>query len=297
MKMKAEGLKQKKAFTFVEILIAMVIVAIVSGAVIMMAYTYFNHFEQSNELSMARERGIMVMTYLEKRVLHTGIGMPLSSDLFDDAFSGLLQGSISAWTQPLDSPEDETGSTELRVAYAVPSGVRTIASADVGTTATTIELSGPTGSAIDTTYTETKTKNWVVFPSLRMPLRVAGHDDSPGSETIDVLAKVDEPEGWHVPPNDQLHLVRFMRAFADGGIFKVEDMTAGNGEQPVVEGIVDCTFSIDNAGVLSVSVLARGNRRYDRYVAPASIEGWGAVPEDERYYHLTAVNKGWRIRN
>jgi prepilin-type N-terminal cleavage/methylation domain-containing protein len=291
------GKNHKTGFTFVELLIAMVIVAIVSGAVIMLGYTYLNHFEQANELSMARERGIMVMTYLEKRVLHTGIGMPLSNGLFDDAFSGLLAGSLSSWNQPLDNPVDETGSTELRIAYAVPSGVRTIASADVVTTSTTIELSGPVGGHIDTTYTETSTKDWVVFPSLRMPLRVTGHSDTSGSETVDVLAKVDEPEGWHVPANDEMHVVRFMRAFADGGLFKVEDMTAGTGEQPVVEGIVDCVFSVDDSGVLSVAVLARGNNRYDRYVAPADIDGWGVVPEDARHYHLTAVSKGWRIRN
>ena len=72
----------------------------------------------------------------------------------------------------------------------------------------------------------------------------------------------------------------------------------GNGLQPVVEGIIGWNFSLDENKVLTVSVLARGNKEYSSFVSPASIPGWdGVVDNESRKYYLVVVNKGWRIRN
>jgi len=295
-----KSIKHKKAFTFVELLIAMVILAIVSGAVIMLAYTYFNHFEQANELSMARERGIMVATYLEKRILNAGLGMPTMGNSFTDAFEGLWNHADFAgeeWEGPVFEPEAGAGySDKLMVAYAIPSGVYTISSGDIGSAASSVAVSRPVDSGKIDTSSDGNTKGWVVFPSVPMPFRITDYNNSAGSETVDLLAK---EQTWYLAENDELHHVRFMAARVDetDGRFKVKDLTL-SGEQPVVEGILGCRFSLDEENsVLSVSILARGDRRYSRPVSGSSLSGWGAVDEEWRHYYLAVVVKGWRVRN
>jgi hypothetical protein len=77
------------------------------------------------------------------------------------------------------------------------------------------------------------------------------------------------------------------------------DNTSSNNGQPVVEGVLKCRFVYDDENkTLTVSVLSRGNRRFSRYVSPAEIIGWGPVEDNSwREYYLTAVKKGWRVRN
>jgi prepilin-type N-terminal cleavage/methylation domain-containing protein len=290
-----------KAFTFVELLIAMVIVAIVSGAVIMLGYTYFRHFEQSTELSMARERGIMVVTYLEKRILNAGLGMPESGSDFTDAFEGLwgaddLKDFTDSrdWDAPVYMPEieedDTSSSDELMIAYAVPSGVFTTVSADIGNSDVTVDMSG----TLDGTKIENDaavTKGWVVFPSVLTPFLII---DAP---TDKVTIRSARDYHWYLPANDELHHVRILRAFVETERFMAQDMTV-SGAQPVIEGVLGCRFSYDDeTKVLAVSVLTRGNRSYSRLVSPADMTGWGPVDENWRHYYLSVVNKGWRVRN
>ncbi|MGC9490671.1 MAG: PilW family protein [Thermovirgaceae bacterium] len=299
----------KKGFTFVELLIAMVIVAIVSGAVIMLGYTYFNHFEQSTELSMARERGIMVVTYLEKRILNTGLGMPDSGTIFTEAFEGLWDAAdLSAytasrdWDAPIYMPEVKEGdvstSNELMLAYAVQSEVHTTETGQLGPAEGTLKLSRAmdTNKIDYTTDSEENAKGWLVFPSQTMAFNITAYDPT-GDVTITMVPKING--SWLIPANEQLHYVRLLRAFVGAdGIFRVRDLTINDGPQPLVEGIVGCRFSYDDAdGVLSVTVLARGDEKYSNYVAPATMKGWGTVSDENRHYHLTVVNKGWRVRN
>jgi prepilin-type N-terminal cleavage/methylation domain-containing protein len=290
-----------KAFTFVELLIAMVIVAIVSGAVIMLGYTYFNHFEQSTELSMARERGIMVVTYLEKRILNAGIGMPSRGTSFTASFEGLWNATnlkpytdSRDWDAPIYMPEieenDISSSDELMIAFAVPSGVFTTVSADIGNSDVTVDMSG----TVDGTKIEddaTVTKGWVVFPSVLTPFRIIS------APTDEVTIRAARDYHWYLPANDELHHVRILRAFVEAENFMAQDMTVG-GAQPVIEGVLGCRFSYDDeTKVLTVSVLTRGNRSYSGLVSPANMTGWGPVDENWRHYYLSVVNKGWRVRN
>ncbi len=293
--------KHKKAFTFVELLIAMVIIAIVSGAVIMLAYTYFNHFEQAKELSMARERGIMVVTYLEKRILNAGLGMPTGTTSFKNGFGETLLSAIAVeiggeeWDKTVFKPdEDREDSEELLIAYAIPSGMRTIEYSQIGTGGETIRLSSLDASKIEKNNKST-TKGWTVVPSQRMPFYITDYNTA--NKTIELTPGTDGT--WAVPANEELHLVRFMKAFVENETFKVNDLTIPGGSQPLVEGILDCRFVMDGeSGLLSVFILARGNRKYSRPVTPESLKGWDfPLPSGARNYHLTVINKGWRVRN
>jgi prepilin-type N-terminal cleavage/methylation domain-containing protein len=246
---------KRSAFTFVELLIAMVIVAIVSGAVIMLGYTYFNHFEQSNELSMARERGIMVVTYLEKRILNTGLGMPGTDDGndFNDAFGDLWSASAFApyttptasrdWNGPIYLPEVEEdqkhSSSELVMAYSVPAGAYTTSQDYVTDEEREIAISVLSSGFEDKiSYTDqSKTKSWVLFPSIveypssRLPLLVTREFDI--GDTIIWLRTI-EGSG-KISENDELHYIRFMHAYVEDETFKVDDLTISN-NQPIVVG-------------------------------------------------------------
>ncbi len=291
-----------KGFTLTEILVAVLIMAIVAGSVMMLGNTFFKHFEQANEITIAKDRATMVLTYLERRILHTGLGMPASADDFVDGFAGLLTGDLDGWDLPLDSPENNSASTTLKIAYALPSGVYSIESADIGTTTSVVRIS-KTLDAGNFIFSDSSTKGWVVFPSVTKrtteltpsALRITAVDNTSGSESVNLQSKTDN---YFLPANDELFYVRFMEATVDDGKFKIKEHTLGGGFQPVVEGIIGCNFTLDENKVLTVSILARGNKKYSSTVSPANISEWdGVVDNESRKYYLVVVNKGWRIRN
>ena len=303
--------RKLRGFTFAEILVAILIMAIVAGSVLMLGYTYIKHFEQANEITIAKDRATMVLTYLEKRILHTGLGMPVSADEFADSFEGLwahqdFQGE--RWQRPLQEPEPPEAeeqyneSEELLVAYAVPSSIFSISSGDIYNddgVSPPIEVSNLDIKMLPENPPQLdQTKGWVVFPSVKWPLKVKARDNTYDPKTIELSVN---GEKRHVLVNDRLHYVRFMEAKVEDGSFKVKDLAISNiksGLQPIVEGILDCRFRLDKNGVLAVSILARGNKKYSGFVSPVKVPDWDTVKDDEwRKYHLVALTKGWRVRN
>ena len=180
------NMNRLKGFTLTEILVAVLIMAIVAGSVMMLGYTYFKHFEQANEITIAKDRATMVLTYLERRILHTGLGMPVSADDFIDGFAGLLTGDLDGWDLPIYSPELDNSSSILQIAYAQPTRIYTIESADVGLTDVPVRVSDTIDGFIDS---DISTKGWVVFPSVTMPFRIKDVVESAGSVTITLFAK------------------------------------------------------------------------------------------------------------
>lgn len=304
--------RKLRGFTFAEILVAILIMAIVVGSVLMLGYTYIKHFEQANEITIAKDRATMVLTYLEKRILHAGLGMPVSADEFADSFEGLwahqdFQGE--RWQRPLQEPEPPgpleqyNESEELLVAYAVPSSVFSISSGDIYNddgVSPPIEVSDLDITMLPENPPQLdQTKGWVVFPSVKWPLKVKARDNTSDPKIIELSVNGQEKE--RVLVNDRLHYVRFMEAKVEDGTFKARDLALINkksGLQPIVEGVLDCRFTLDNNGLLAVSVLARGNKKYTGFVTPEEVPRyWGTVKGEWRKYHLVALTRGWRVRN
>lgn len=284
----------RKGFTLVELLIALVIMFIVAGSAMMLGTTFSKNFTQSNELSMARERGIMVVTYLENRILNAALGMPGAGSAgtdFTTAFNELLTGpsaaSLANWTGAVNI----VGGNELLVAYAMPSGLYMVTSGDcVAGNPITVSLSGaPDSDKVATDYIN-KTTGWITFPSFGRSFTVqaiAGSDLTLGPKLT-----------GHLGANSEMCYVRFLRGYASGGVFYAQDVTR-QAAQPVVEGIVDCQFTWDPADrLLSVAVLARGNGRSSTMISAQTKAGWdGLISDDDRHYYLSVVRRGWRIRN
>ncbi len=306
---KITDIKDKRsAFTLVELLLAMLVLAIVMGSALSLGYAYIKHFEQANEITVAKDRATMVLTYLERRILHTGLGMHtvlVSGDDFSDSFEGLWDNPVfdepvfdEPWQRPVFLPEQpeeglESESAELIIAYSVPSGVHTVQSGDVTIADSNVEISKTPGDGVEKNSV-TKTKGWVVFPSVPMPFFVSDVVETVDNETLVLQARYGD---WSIPINDELHFVRFLRAFIEDQQFKVQDLTI-SGAQPVIEGILGLKVVLNDRNVLTVSVLARGNRQYSRFISPAIIAGWGSLEDQNwRKYYLVALTKGWRIRN
>ena len=283
----------------VELLIAMVILAIVAGAVLMLASTFSRHFVQSSELSTARQRGIMAVTYLENRILQGALGMPGAGSAetdFRTAFNELLTGPSSADLSVFTQAVNIIGDNELLLAYAMPSGLFTITSNDCSAYGTVaVALSGtpdPTkiaASSAANNYTRS-TEGWVTFPSFGRAFSV----ETISGSNLTLRSRLD----GYLSENSEMYYVRFLRAYVSGDSFYAEDVTRQS-PQPVVKGIIDCQFSWEiDEGLLTVAVLARGDRRYNSMVSPQTLAGWdGNVPNDARHYYLSVVRRGWRVRN
>ncbi|MDN5319328.1 MAG: hypothetical protein PWR00_1291 [Thermovirga sp.] len=289
-----------KGFTLVELLITMVILSIIAGAIITLGSTYVLHFEQADDLSMARQRGIMVLTYLENRVLHAGLGMPAAgaaSTDFATNFHDLLSGTHSAeLTDFAHAVNVTSGDRVLAIAYALPSGLYTVDSHDCEYG---VDVDVELSSNVDTTKVTNdgnKTEGWVTFPAFGRAFLVKGVVGA----TVTLEPKLEA----FLPANDEMYYVRFLRAYAQGGKFYAEDVTR-QAAQPVVEGIVDAVFYWDEGTrTLTAAILARGNTRKGVLIAPENLPGWEdadgnplTIPEEARHYHLSVTRREWRLRN
>jgi len=283
----------------VELLIAMVILVIVAGSALMLASTFSRHFVQSSELSTARQRGIMAVTYLENRILQGALGMPGSGSAetdFRTAFNELLTGPSSADLSGFIQAVNVVGDNELLLAYSMPSGLFTVTSNDCNAyEAVTVTLSGtpdPTkiSDSFETHNFANSTEGWVTFPSFGRAFSV---ESILGSD-LTLEPRLD----GYLSENSEMYYVRFLRAYVSNETFYAEDVTRQS-PQPVVKGIIDCQFSWDfDEGLLTVAILARGDRRNGSMVSPETLAGWdGNIADDARHYYLSVVRRGWRVRN
>jgi hypothetical protein len=266
----------------VELLVSITILTLIMGAIIGLFYAIVLHFEQSDDITTAQQRGEMVATVIQRNILNAGLG--ISGDV-GVIFSG---NPISTWGNSISvASVDKT----LQVIFAMPSGA--VLSGDlaaVSGTSVDISLDVTPSMPINTDVAETEA--WVTFPSSPLVAKVL-QKYSPTSYRI-------EPRtSGHLYRLGELYHIRAMRGYAQNGSFFLEDVTLGTAK-PIVEGIADVRFELlgDN---LSSWILARGNRRADKAISPAFFPEWsdefGNITSEDQHYRLKVIRTVWRVRN
>jgi len=315
-------LKSRRGFSLVEILIAVVILSIVSIAAVGLFFAFTKHFEQSADLTAARQRGEMVLSRLETAVLQAGLSMPNKTSDFEDAFVvnttpkidliTALRNVISGWNKPVYLYENAgtVGMTtyykRLGIVYCLGSGIGVLEDEHEVEADTDIVLklsAACPDNQVKVATAASATDGWVTFSGCQVPFVVKSVDNA--NEKLTVTASKRD----FIPLYAELQYLRALCAYVSspGGTspqFYIQDVTRGPA-QPAVEGVSQVLFSFDDSGtdatnVLTVHVLLRGNRRFPGQYTLGDVPGWpiaGTVTDEDRHYRLVAISASWRVRN
>jgi len=298
-----------------------VILSIVSIAAVGLFFAFAKHFEQSADLTAARQRGEMVLSRLELPALQAGLSMPNKTADFVSAFSvgtapkidlgGVLKGVISGWNKPvyLYETAGTVGTTtyykRLGIVYCLSSGIGVLGEHEVSVdTPVDLKLSAACpDNQVKLATAASLTDGWVTFSGCQVPFIVTSIDN------VNKKLKVQASQRSFIPLFAELQYVRALYAYVSspGGerpSFYVEDVTRSPA-QPLVEGVSQVLFSYDDTGsdatnVLTVHLLVRGNRRFPGEVTLGGVPGWpiaGTVTSEDRHYRLVAMSASWRVRN
>lgn len=296
-KMQARSLS-RRAFTLIEIMIVVVIMAIVIGVVGSLLAGYIRMFNETDDQAAARQRAQDVFNALEVPIVNCGLGIPTDST---NGMTYYNTAPIASWGHPLEmknTSDDVVYASSLlsgdvlRIVYSIPSGVKnenkrvsnfTTSGSGASETLTLTgnlpaDLTLVAGDASDT-------RNYVTFPMAYMsPLGVS----SSTSDTITVTGKTQPAANatthpglaqlirGEIPPYMDLHFVRAIAAYVDDqSVFHASEVNATDVTQNNpkgggsvfqnapglrVEGIKAVWFETDaDRKLLTVRVLAEGD--------------------------------------
>ncbi|GAB6280913.1 MAG: hypothetical protein STSR0007_10380 [Thermovirga sp.] len=288
------------AFTLVELLIAVAIGAIVLLSAVSFLFSFILNLEQMDEHTVATQRAEMVLTILGNPVLQSGLGMPSETAEFRESLAGL--SVISEWSGPVEISTTTNANDTLHIAYGMGTGLGVVSS-DVGSVGddgtAVLTLSSSPGTNAFSVNSLDIPKGWCLLPASGVPLRITELSGSDLSVTVASGSSINADFSQF----DQLYMLRGMVVGVTTGTnpsFCTNDLMGG-GPQPRVQGISGLHFEFDSdTGVISVVVLARGNKRHDDVVSASPPSGWesswGFSAEDS-HYRLSVLQTAWRIRN
>jgi hypothetical protein len=261
--------RRRPAFSLVEILISIMAGAALSAVLVQAAFYFVTLEKRILRDALAREKGQNVLSILEPRVLHAGLGLTWgrTGDVFRRSFGGSAAGAKDAplpahWTQgPLQiwegypslwSPVPETGATRqgrgISVLYAVPSALKAnlARSRSVDMTAgvpVTVGLVPRENlySMADRLPVTARNdlRSWVTFPLTRLPVHVSGY--SGGNLTISLA----DGSGLSAVLRfyDEMHYLRAERfQTQDGRLYSQELTTSWAALEERLEGVLEMWF-------------------------------------------------------
>jgi hypothetical protein len=299
----------------VEVLIAVVILSIVSIAAEGLFFAFTKHFEQSTDLTTARQRGEMTLARLETAVLQAGLSMPNRTADFEGVFVvgtspqinllTPLRNVISGWNKPVYLCEvaGTVGTTtyfkKMGLVYCLGSGIGVLEEghevADNDPIVLKLSAACP-DNQVKVAMAASTTDGWVTFSGCQTPFVV--REISNDRKQLGVMASNRDL----IPFFAELQYLRAMCAYviSPGGTspqFYIQDVTRGPA-QPVMEGVSQVLFSFnENSNLFTVHLLVRGNRRFPGQVT-SSVPGWpAAISDEDRHYRLVAMSASWRVRN
>ncbi len=280
--------KLRKGMTISEILTSLLIIGIIMGAVLGLFFAIVKHLEQSNDVSTAQQHGESIIYLLQPKVLSAGLGLPSNSED--------LRSTLSAFfptTLPLSDRKPILVSGDLvQILYSAPSDAVASSEVVVSSTDKTIPLIGTTQGII--ANSPQNPSSWVCFPSTGFPLYV--------TQISPLRVRASGGASGLVYAMDRLHYLRVAKATISGDKFVMADMNDFNPlnrpTRVVVEGIAGLLFQNDEStGTFKVSVLCKGQNRYDSVVSPKDIPPFSGISEENRHYRLKVVEARWRVRN
>ncbi len=290
---KSESSTVKCGFTLVELLIVIVVGLIITAGVVSIMWVYIFDFEQTDDITAARQRGEMVLSILEGPILHAGLGMPNESPDFADSFNNFT--GVSAMDEPIRITG--TDDDEIYICFSMPSSNVIADSVDFASDPSPdITMnSSIDGNNIEYDSTNPDLKAWVVFPTANVPFHVYSNFTSPNLS----LESFGTGSGI-IAQYDELHYVRAIHAYVSNGQFYTHDLTISSA-QPRVDGVEKIYF-VNDGGVLSVYVLTRGNKIDVGLATDRSIPGWDEdvlpdIDTNSKKYRLSVTKGSWRIRN
>lgn len=298
-----------------EVLVAVVILSIVSIAAVGLFFAFTKHFEQSTDLTTARQRGEMTLARLETAVLQAGLSMPNRTADFEGVFVvgtspqinllTPLRNVISGWNKPVYLCEvaGTVGTTtyfkKMGLVYCLGSGIGVLEEghevADNDPIVLKLSAACP-DNQVKVAMAASTTDGWVTFSGCQTPFVV--REISNDRKQLGVMASNRDL----IPFFAELQYLRAMCAYviSPGGTspqFYIQDVTRGPA-QPIMEGVSQVLFSFnENSNLFTVHLLVRGNRRFPGQVT-SSVPGWpGAISDEDRHYRLVAMSASWRVRN
>jgi hypothetical protein len=268
--------RKRPAFTLLEILISVMAGAALSAVLLQAAFYFLTLEKRILRDALARERGQNVLSILEPRVLHAGLGLTWgrAGDVFQRSFGGSAASTADAppparWSQgPLQiwegypalwSPVPETGGVHrgrgISVLYAVPSALK----ANLGA-GSSVDMPAGAPLPIDLVLPENldgddiddrlstvsgDLKSWVAFPLTRLPVHVSSYSYSGEKRTLHLTVR---PAGGFDPPAalrfyDEMHYLRAERFQTQNGrLYSQELRTAWTDLEERLEGVLEMWF-------------------------------------------------------
>ena len=291
---KNESSTGKRGFTLVELLIVIVVGLIITAGVVSIMWVYIFDFEQTDDITAARQRGEMVLSILEGPILHAGLAMPNESPDFADSFNS-FNTLFSTMTEPV-IPSDGESNDKLHICYSLPSS-RFVNSSQKITSVDMLVSIDQIPTLQEVAHDGSTFKSWISFPTAQIPFLIKSGETS---ATLTISRGNAGDGSGIIAQYDELHYVRAIHAYVSNGQFYTQDMTISSA-QPRVDGVEKIYF-VNDGGVLSVYVLTRGNKIDAGLATDRSIPGWDEdllpdIDTNSKKYRLSVTKGSWRIRN
>jgi hypothetical protein len=306
----------------VEVVISVMVISLTAAGIMLGALAFLETGRYAEDVGAARERAEHVFSMIRLPLDHCGYGMPGDPYEYREAFSEiklepfLWDGAISVANAILSKAGG--GGRRLnaacRIAFGLPSGVRV--KKELPTSRDRIEvIAGEKPSLLEIVNTgdnPDSVKNWALLGAIlprRRPLWLDNSSKSAPGETILSFKQGGGSalqDGIFIPENDEIFYLGaiccYVDFFNDDYTFFITDFRGG-GAQPKVKGVADARFELDDSKkLLKVTLLVRGNRRYDHVKTMGTPAGWpekyaSDIPASLRRYRLFAYTESFELKN
>lgn len=269
---------KKTALSLVELMISFAILIIISAPLISTLRVSTNRMLSYTEFIKAHTRISRAEALLKAPLFYCGLGMPVSAAKYKQSF-GNQKYEPFRWEGPISLCRGPSNfdHSELRISYARPGSTRLTQIAQSDTSEGEVKLHiSPDLNEIGDTFTNNSPdlRNWVFFPTSippSAPFCVMGL-----SEKV-MTVKNGMGGSFSISKGDRVHHLRAMTVYANNGSLYTEDCHTA-GAQPRVTGILDIRFDVDiKKKIVSVYILARGDKLYD---SPQEIKDKEKWPEE-----------------